>query len=498
VRRVLATALCALLALVAAACGSGSSGAKSPLDDALGYLPGSAPFVLALDTDPNGSQWKSLTANLNKFPFSAQIEGALRQSISQAGFDFNKDIKPILGNQAVIGSPTPQAFTGSSTQFVGALKAKDKGKLSNLLSHSRALTKDGSSNGATLYRESSGTELAQKGDMLVLASSREQLTAALQQRDRSDRLTQDEFNRRLNGVTSDALARLYVDAQGLIDSSPAAAKARQVKWVGALRTVAVALSSQNDGIAIDFDARTEPSGLTDGDLPIAPGNASPPVANKAGEIGIGIRGIDQTERFAESVARVVSPSSYADFVKAKQQLSSRLGVNLDRDLIGQLSGNATTSIDLAGHYAVRAEPKDPAAFAKALDKFARVAPSFAQGAGLRGAKLTRAHGLYKLTGTNGTTIYYGMVGKVFALSNDPSRLAQIASSPTQSVSGARGAMSLNADAGQIVSQLVAKASGGGLGGAFGGSVVSAPLGSLTGWADSSTSGITGHLKLQIK
>src|SRR5581483_5340357 len=101
-------------------------------------------------------------------------------------------------------------------------------------------------------------------------------------------------------------------------------------------------------------------------------------------------------------------------------------------------------------------------------------------------------------GRNGKTIYYGMVGKVFALSNDPSRLAQIASSPTQAVSGAKGAISLNADAGQIVSQLVAKAAGGGLGGAFGGSVVSAPLGSLTGWANSSTSGISGHLKLQIK
>jgi uncharacterized protein DUF3352 len=499
VRRVLATALCALVALVAAGCGGGSSGASSPLDNALGYVPKGAPFVLALDTDPNGSQWKSLVANLKKFPFSDQIESALTQSLQQAGFDFNKDIKPILGNDAVVASPTVQAFSGTNSQVVVALQAKDKGKLSNLISHSKQLTKDGSSDGVTLYKEQgTNDELARDGDTLVLASTREQLVAALQQRKRDDRLTESDFNSKLNGVPSDALVRSYIDAQGLIDGSPGTAQARQVKWVAALRTVAVALSSQNDGIAIDFDAKTDPSGLTDADLPIAPGNASPPVANKAGEIGVGIRGIDQTERFAESVAKVVSPSSYADFLKAKQQLSSHLGVSVDRDLIGQLSGNATTSIDLAGHYAVRAQPKDPAAFAKALDKFARVAPSFAQGAGLRGARLTRAHGLYKLTGTSGTTIYYGMVGKVFALSNDPSRLAQIASSPTQPVPGAKGAISLNADAGQIVSQLVANAAGGGFGGAFGGSVVSAPLGSLTGWSESSTSGITGHLKLQIK
>jgi uncharacterized protein DUF3352 len=499
-RRLLATALCALVPLVAVGCGGGSSsGASSPLDNALGYVPKNAPFVLALDTDPNGSQWKSLVANLKKFPFSGQVQSSLNSSLQQAGFDFNRDIKPILGNQAVIASPTVQGLTGSNTQVILALQAKDKGKLSNLLSRSRQLTKDGSSNGATLYKEkTSSDELAQKGDTLVLATTRQQLVAALQQRGRSDRLTESDFNSKLNGLPSDALARFYLDAQSVIDQSPGAARAKQVKWVGALRTFSFALSSQNDGLSIDFDAKTDPSGLTQADLPIATGNASPPVSNKQGEIGVGIRGLDQTERFAESVAKVVSPTSYGDFVKAKQVLSSRLGVNVDRDLIGQLSGNATTSIDLSGHYAVRANPKNPATFAKTLAKFARVAPSFAQGAGLPNAKLTRSHGLYKLTGSNGKTIYYGMVGKVFALSNDPSRLAQIASSPTQSVSGAKGAISLNADAGQIVSQLVSKASGGGLGGAFGGSLVSAPLGSLTGWADSSTSGITGHLKLQIR
>jgi hypothetical protein len=66
------------------------------------------------------------------------------------------------------------------------------------------------------------------------------------------------------------------------------------------------------------------------------------------------------------------------------------------------------------------------------------------------------------------------------------------------VPGAKGAVAINADVGSIVAQVISQAAGGGLGGAFGGSLATAPLGGLTGWASSSTSGLSGHLKLQIK
>jgi hypothetical protein len=499
-RRLLATVLCLVPLAVAGGCGGGSSdNGKSPLDNALGYMPKTAPVVFALDTDLNDGQWKSLTANVKKFPFASQIESSLKSSISQSGLNYDKDIKPLLGNEFVASAPTVQSTVGSNSQAVAAIQVSDKGKLSSLLSHSKDLTNDGSANGATLYKANSGgTELAQDSDVLVIASTKQQAVAALEQRGRGDRLTQDTFNGNLSGLPSDALVRLYVDAQALINGSPGTQTARKVKWVGALRTVGFTLSSQNDGLAVDFNAKTDPSQLSNSDLPVASGDASPPVSAKAGEVGVSIRGLDQTERFAESVAQVVSPASYSSFVRSKKQLSSHLGLDVDKDLIGQLSGNASFAFDIAGHFAMRAEPKDPAAFKRTLAKFAKVAPQFAQGAGLGGAKLTRAGGLYKLTDRGGKTVYYGMVGKVFALSDNAARLAQIASASPHAVPGAKGAVAINADVGKLVSQIIAQAAGGGLGGAFGGSLASAPLGSLTGWASSSTSGITGHLKLQIK
>jgi hypothetical protein len=497
--RLLATALC-LIPLAAAGCGGSSSGGgKSPLDNALGYMPKSAPVVFAIDTDQNGSQWKSLTTNVKKFPFSNQLSSSLKTSFDQSGLDFDTDVKPVLGNEFVVSLPTVQATTGSNTQAVGAIQATDKGKLSSLLSHAKRLQKDGSSNGATLYRNtSSGDELAQDGDVLVFGSNKQQAVAALEQRGRDDRLTQDDFNKSLSGLPSDALVRLYVNAQELINGAPGTETGRKVKWVSALRTVGLTVSSQNDGLSIDFNAKTDSSQLTDADLPIASGDASPPVSNKAGEIGLGIRGLDQTERWAESVAHAVSPTSYSNFVANKKKIKSQFGLDLDKDLIDQLSGNASISLDIQGHFAARVEPKDPAALSKTLGKFARVAPEFAQGAGLRGAKLTRVRGLYRLTGSDGKSIYYGMVGKVFALSNNPASLAQIASDTPQPVPGAKGAVAINSDIGKVLSEVISQAAGGGLGGSFGGSLATAPLGNLTGWFNSSTSGITGHEKLEIK
>ena len=87
-RRLAAIALC-LVPLAAAGCGSGgpSGNAKSPLDEALGYLPKSAPFAVAIDTDVNDAQWKSLIANVKKFPFSGQIENSLKSSIKKQGLE---------------------------------------------------------------------------------------------------------------------------------------------------------------------------------------------------------------------------------------------------------------------------------------------------------------------------------------------------------------------------------------------------------------------------
>src|SRR6185437_6283829 len=221
-RRVLATSLAALAAgaVAVSGCGGGSSGSggKDPLDNAL-----------------NGAQWKSLGTIANKFSFGGQVAQQLKQSINKQGLDFDTQIKPLLGNEVVLGAADPQSILGGNSSFVVALQVKDKGKLEGLLKNSKDLKPDGSSHGATLYKQNDGGETAQQNDVLLAADTKAQLEQALEQRDKSDRLTEDQFNSALSDLPKDALLRVYTDLQALIGGSPSASQARQVKWVAALR-----------------------------------------------------------------------------------------------------------------------------------------------------------------------------------------------------------------------------------------------------------------------
>jgi hypothetical protein len=503
-RRVLPTSLAALAgaaALAVAGCGGGSSGSsgKDPLDNALGYLPKTAPLVVAIDTNLNGSQWKSLGSIANKFSFGGQITQQLKQSINKQGLDFDKQIKPLLGNQVVIGAADAQSIIGNGNSYVVALQVKDKGKLASLLKQSKDLKSDGSSNGAKLYHQTDGGgETGQKDDVLLASDTKAHLVQALEQRDKSDRLTEDDFNNALSDLPKDALVRVYADLQALIGGSPSASQARQIKWVDALRTLGVAGSVTNNAISFDVNVKTDPTNLSDADVPIATGDASPGLTGKRGELVFGLRGVNHVIDFAQSVAQTISPGSFGDFERAKAQIGQQLGINVDKDVIEQLSGDTSVAIDLHGNYAIRSEVKDPAAFSKTLAKFAKVAPDFASGIGLQGAKLTKSHGLYKLSGGNGKDVYFGVVNKVFVVATDPARVGQLAAAKPKQVDGAKGSFVTSSDAGALLAQVISSFAGGGLSGSIGGSLASAPLGNLDGWASASTSGLTAHLQLGIK
>ncbi len=61
-------AICtAVLAL--AGCGGGGDDAASPLDNALGYLGGDAPFAVVIDTEIRGAQYDAIGKIARRFPF---------------------------------------------------------------------------------------------------------------------------------------------------------------------------------------------------------------------------------------------------------------------------------------------------------------------------------------------------------------------------------------------------------------------------------------------
>jgi uncharacterized protein DUF3352 len=496
------SAMLVLGVLAGAGCGGGDD-SGSALDSVLAFLPKDATFAAAIETDSEGDQFKALDELLDKFPFGDQLKQSLLGQIEQSanGIRFDEDVKPVLGNPVVVGTPDSEAITGDSNAFIAAIKAEDKGALDDLIDKTKP-RKTGEASGATLY-EGGGSTFAVEDDVVLFANDQAQLKQALERADGDDHFDEDAFNEGLDGLPESALVRVYADVEALLKADPDTADARNVKWLAALRTLGLTASAKNDSIDIDFRLRTE-GDLSDEDLPIAPGSEAPPVIKRPGEVGLGIRDLAHIVTFAENAAQAIDPAGFGDYAQAKKTIDKQLGVSLDEDLIGQLTGNVSASVSIDGKFGVRAELKDPQAFERTLAKVADVLPSFVEGAGLGTVGLSKPKGggdFYALAQADGDSVVFGVVDDVLVVANDPARASRLASEDPTAVDGASGSVVLSADAEQIVNTLL-RQFGPALGlsdlGGLGAGLFTGPLGDLNGYAEASQDELRGKLTLAIE
>jgi hypothetical protein len=489
-----------VLAPVLAATGcDGDDGASGPLDAALRYLPADSPFVAAIDTDVDGGQYQALDALVRKFPFGEQAAGALERELEQQGdgVDFDRDVKPVLGNPFVVGAVDARSFVDGAgdDRFVGAVQAADGDKLQDLVERAKS-KKVGEEGGATLYEDNDGDVFAVEDDALVVGGTRGLVEQAVARRDGDEHLDEGGFEEALEGLPEDALVRTFFDLEALLRADPDAEQARKIRWVAALRTLGLTAAAKRDSIAIDFNVRTAPGRLDDGDLPIAAGQDAPAIVERQGEIAIGLRDPGQILDFALQAGRAVEPAAVA---AGQRQIERQLGIDIERDLLEQLRGDATVTLTVSGDYGLRAKPKDPAAFERTLAKVADELPQIAGSLGGGRYEIARRGDFYALTGPGGETIVFGVVDEVFVVSNDPRRAARLAKESPREVPGAEGSIVLSADAQKLADQALRSLAPelGGLGNLLGGRLFTEPLGDVVGSVSADTDGLDGHLSLEV-
>jgi hypothetical protein len=475
------------LALVASGCGSKSSG--SSLGTALSYVPKGAPVVVAVDTNPDGSQWQQVDKLIGKFPFGGQVKQQFKSAFTaRSGIDYDKDVKPLLGNDLVIaitGPPGP----GAPTPYVVAWKLGDEAAGKRLAQKNSS--KVASVAGAEVYRTKTGNLTAFKDGTLVSARTQADLEAALKRAGTSDHMTEQDFTDSLGDLNKDSLVRVAGNFQALL-SDPSAAPARKIKWVAALRTFGLTISAEPDGVRWAFSAKTD-AGLKGSDLPLAAGPQAAPVVRRAGEVGVGLRDPAQIVTFAQSVAQVTDPAGYARYVRQKAKLGKQLGIDIDRDLIGQLTGSSAVSVALNGDFAVRADLRDPAAAEATLKKLAPRLVKVAKGKSLGLSSPKNGKGFYGLAQANGKKIVFGVVGKSFVAATDAARAAQFAGESPSVISGAKGSLVLATDARSLANAIAQQR---GQGAAA--QIVTGALGDLIGSVDSEAGGLTANLKLFVR
>jgi hypothetical protein len=317
------------------------------------------------------------------------------------------------------------------------------------------------------------------------------MEAAIKRHGGSDHMTSDDLDKLTAGVGGDALVRFGVNIQALVNASPNAANARKAKWVAALRNYGETISAQQDGLSSDFKLTTDGS-LSPTDLPLATGPQSPAVVRRAGEVGFGIRNIAQTWHFGESVARFTDPAGYARYLKQKTRASKVLGVDLDRDVISQFTGDATLSVSLDGKVAFRSAVRDAqalqATLAKAAPRLAKLNPK--QTLGISAQK--NGKGFFAIAQPNGKKVVFGVIGGNFVAASDAARAAQIAGESPSQIPGAKGAGVAVFDARAVANQALQRRGQGAA------ALLTGALGDFVASVESETSGLTGSFKLNVK
>jgi hypothetical protein len=228
---------------------------------------------------------------------------------------------------------------------------------------------------------------------------------------------------------------------------------------------------------------------------VASGDEAAKVVKRKGEIGVGLRDPRQLVAFFETALQAVDPQSFGDYEQGKRAIAAKLDLDIDKDLIAQLTGNLSVSATINGDFAARAEVKDPAAFTKTVDKVAKALPELGSTLGIE--RVRRSGDLYEATLSGGSRFLFGMAQDSLVVASDPARAHSIAATQPEAVPGASGSLVLSADAEGLARQLIAK-----IAPQFGipdplVPIFARPFDELNGWVTTATDGLKGRLSLTL-
>jgi hypothetical protein len=486
--RIRPVVLAVFAAAVLAGCGSSSSAPK-PSDarsTELSYFPAGSPLVMSVATDPNAASIKHAQALETRFPLAAFGQAALTSKLQQLGINYNADIRPLFGNPITIGAAGATLSGGASSQFLLVWVTKDATKLSALLKKLPGLHRSGSHAGATLYTAGRATALAVSGPTLVFGPSAAVVSSALDRRAQRGGITSAGYAREMAGLPRDSLMQAFGDLSTVL-STPAAANARRVPWVAALRGYGVAVSASSSGLTVQYHLDTTGRSLTAGQLPFATGVASPSLVATA-PISAGIHNPAQIVAFLEAAEQASNPAKYRSFVSRQAVIRAQTGVDVN-GFLKLLTGDLVIASDT--HAIIgRVTVSDPAAASRDLAKLT----SKPNGLFAKGTKVTKLPGgVYAVQEPRRATVDVAVVGNQFVAGNSgPGPLRAFAAEPAVPAAGARGALAFRVSLSQVLKLALKQAS------PQVAQTILSQLGDITGWSSASASGITGAATIAAK
>jgi len=485
---------------ILAGCGGGEEEpAAGP--DALGYVPRDALVVAIVPTDLESQQVRRLERLLRP-----ALGGATLREAIEENFGERVDLDALLGGDLVVaasGDPDePQGFAVLETD-------------------------DGERAHAELRRLGIAQQqqpLLVDGDMLLfgLGATRADLEAAIERRKAGEGLQELP-----GGLDEEALVRAFGDPRPFVRVLLPGAE--ELPWIAALRSFELSLTLEADAISGHARVVTDPAGLDDGDLPLAPGAEAPATGTVDGAIAGANRDQSHTTVFLSTLARRALPDSR--FVREVERLEAELGITFEQEVLAQFDGPSASVATPDGAFAAVSDVADPERMRALLPELAPRLPPVLRGLerlGSRGllallliapdAPLTPAalsalaqgvevselpgagdellftiDGLDAPSGDGGGlpgpgTVVFGMIGDRFVVATDRARARAVAMMEVAPLEGAAGAAVARTDLRTWAPAARQDALG---------LPPGAEAGAATGELEASTDGLEGRLRIEI-
>ena len=364
-----------VIVLVAASCastavddgdGGGSSSdltIRDPLTEALRYMPQSSAIVAEVKTDAGDGPLRSALDLSKEVPGSGTLLKDAGQALSdRVGVPLSSQVRSLAGAPIVVAWTDAGLAAGATLSAWVALNAEGLTDVVQAKVGANAVRAARQYRRWTIY-STTGVSYAQRDRVLLTASTPSTLREAIDRRLKTGRgggLSRAAFTAasRSGIAAGQALIRVAVNGRVLRSViSQRLPKIEQLPWVAALTGAGLAVSTDEDGVHMKARLQTDEVSLTEPDLPVAPGTKGPEVNGDA-LVLVGVRNIAQSIDVLLQATQIVAPERVKAYTKVRDLLARFARVDIERDLLGALTDDATVSFPATGGVTLRAQTPD--------------------------------------------------------------------------------------------------------------------------------------------
>lgn len=335
---VAAVALVLAVVLVVRGCGGGG-----PSDNAAGLVPQDALVYAHLSTDRGSDQWRQAGRLVARFPSYPRVRDSLLGVLGASGgeADFRRDVQPWLGSEVAFALLSGgQGVAGSLI----LLAVTDEGKARAFLDKRAGSPRSSDYRGARLETYPDGIVTAFSEGFLLVgqdASIRAALDAGAGRHTALD--GSPAFERAADGLPEDRFAFLYASSEGV---------RRLLAAQGGLPALVAALVDSQDLVSSAAALQAEQGGfrltvqraLQQESSSAPPKQFEPSLAASVPAGALVYLGSGNVSRTAQTLvagaAGATGPNFSRVFDAVKANLRSQTGVDLDKDVLPLLSGEA--------------------------------------------------------------------------------------------------------------------------------------------------------------